>query len=44
MMCTTDKTFTIKGRKDCKAGGHKRNGFAEIDTGDAKIWKVELGH
>jgi uncharacterized membrane protein len=41
-MCTTDKTFTIKGVSDCPKRGYNRTGFFEVDTGDAKDWTIRL--
>ena len=42
MMCTSDKLFTIRGVHDCQKRGHKRTGFFEVDTGDAKDWTIRL--
>ncbi len=41
-MCTTDKTFTIRGNQDCPKRGYKRTGFFEVDTNDAKDWTIRL--
>ena len=41
-MCTADKTFTIRGNQDCPKRGHKRTGFFEVDTNDAKDWTIRL--
>ena len=41
-MCTDDKTFTIRGAQDCQKRGLKRNGFFEVDTGEAKDWTIRL--
>ena len=41
-MCTTDKTFTIRGNQDCQKRGYKRTGFFEVDTNDAKDWTIRL--
>jgi uncharacterized membrane protein len=41
-MCTSDKTFTIKGVQDCPKRGYNRTGFFEVDTGDAKDWTIRL--
>ena len=41
-MCTTDKSFTIRGVQDCQARGHKRTGFFEVDTQEACDWTIRL--
>ena len=41
-MCTSDKTFTIKGVQDCPKRGYTKTGFFEVDTGDAKDWTIRL--
>lgn len=41
-MCTGDRSFLIRDVKDCETRGHKRTGFFEVDTGDAKDWTVRL--
>lgn len=41
-MCTTDKSFSIRGVQDCTKRGYKRTGFFEVDTGEAKEWTVRL--
>ena len=41
-MCTDDKTFTVRGAEDCQKRGLKRNGFFEVDTGEAKDWTIRL--
>jgi len=41
-MCTTDKSFTIRGTQDCPKRGYKRTGFFEVDTNDAKDWTIRL--
>ncbi len=41
-MCTSDRSFTIRGVQDCQRRGYKRTGFFEVDTGDAKDWTVRL--
>lgn len=41
-MCTTEKSFVIRGVQDCQKRGFSRTGFYEIDTGDAKDWTVRL--
>ncbi|MFM9673571.1 DUF1036 domain-containing protein, partial [Streptomyces galilaeus] len=35
-MCTSDKSFAIRGVQDCPKRGHARSGFFEVDTGEAK--------
>jgi uncharacterized membrane protein len=42
VMCTLDKSFEIRGVDDCQKRGHKKAGFFEVDTGDAKEWTVRL--
>jgi len=42
VMCTADKTFTIRGVGDCQKRGFRKSGFFEVDTGDAKEWTVRL--
>ncbi len=41
-MCTSDKSFAIRGVQDCPNRGYKRTGFFEVDTGDAKDWTIRL--
>jgi uncharacterized membrane protein len=41
-MCTTDKTFTIRGNQDCQRRGFKNTGFFEVDTQDSKDWTIHL--
>jgi uncharacterized membrane protein len=41
-MCTADKTFTIKGVKDCGGRGYKTSKFYEVDTGESKDYTVRL--
>jgi uncharacterized membrane protein len=41
-MCSSDKSFTIRGVQDCPKRGYKRTGYFEIDTGDAKDWTIRL--
>mgnify|MGYP000016947537 FL=1 len=41
-MCTTEKSFAIRGVQDCVKRGYKRTGFFEVDTGEAKEWTVRL--
>jgi uncharacterized membrane protein len=40
-MCTTDKSFTIRGI-NCAERGAKRTGFFEVDTQDANDWTIRL--
>jgi uncharacterized membrane protein len=42
MMCSTDKSFAIRGVQDCQKRGYKRTGFFEVDTGEAKEWTIRL--
>ncbi len=42
MMCTADKSFTIRGVQDCQGQGSKRSGFFEVDTNEEKDWTVRL--
>jgi uncharacterized membrane protein len=41
-MCTSDKTFTIRGVQDCARRGFKSTGFFEVDTQDSKDWTIRL--
>ena len=41
-MCTRDKEFTIRGIEDCLARGYDRTGFFEVDTGEQRVWTVQL--
>ena len=41
-MCTADASFTIQGNTDCEGRGHRRAGFLEVDTNDAKDWTIRL--
>ena len=41
-MCTRDKEFTIRGIGDCLARGYDRTGFFEVDTGEQRVWTVQL--
>ena len=41
-MCTTDKSFTIRGVQECTDRGYKRTGFFEVDTQDAQDWTIRL--
>ena len=42
LMCTADKTFTIRGVQDCVRRGYKGTGFFEVDTQEAKDWTIRL--
>lgn len=41
-MCARDREFTIRGIEDCLARGYDRTGFFEVDTGDQRVWTVQL--
>ena len=41
-MCTSDKTFRIRGNEDCEKRGHRRTGFLEVDTRGEKDWTVQF--
>lgn len=41
-MCTADASFTIQGNADCEGRGHRRAGFLEVDTNEAKDWTIRL--
>lgn len=41
-MCMDDKAFVILGNADCETRGHRRAGFLEVDTNDAKDWTIKL--
>jgi uncharacterized membrane protein len=41
-MCSTDKSFTIRGVQDCQKRGYKRTGYFEVDTGESKDWTIRL--
>jgi uncharacterized membrane protein len=42
LMCTDDKSFTVRDTKDCVKRGYKRTGFFEVDTGEERDWTVRL--
>lgn len=42
LMCTSDKSFTIRGTQDCQRRGYKRTGFFEVDTNESKDWTIRL--
>ncbi|MFM1815211.1 MAG: hypothetical protein RLZ98_1906, partial [Pseudomonadota bacterium] len=41
-MCISDKSFWIRGVKDCQRRGHRQKGFFEVDTGKANDWTIRL--
>jgi uncharacterized membrane protein len=41
-MCTTEKSFTIRGVQDCLRRGYKGTGFFEVDTQESKDWTIRL--
>lgn len=41
-MCTSDKSFVIRGVQDCKKRGYKPTEFFEVDTGKAEDWTIRL--
>jgi uncharacterized membrane protein len=43
VMCTDDKSFTIRGAGECQKRGFRKSGFFEVDTGDARDWTIRLG-
>jgi len=42
VMCTAEKSFTIRGTQDCQRRGYKRTGFFEVDTNESKDWTIRL--
>jgi uncharacterized membrane protein len=42
LMCTSDRSFTIRGNKDCAKRNHSQSGFFEVDTNQAKDWTIRL--
>src|SRR3989337_1196401 len=42
LMCTDDKSFTVRDTKDCVKRGYKRTGFFEVDTGEERDWTVRI--
>jgi len=42
IMCTADKSFTIRGVQDCTGRRYKDTGFFEVDTQEAKDWTIRL--
>ena len=41
-MCTQDRIFTIRGRKNCEDRGYKTRGFYEVDTGEKTDFTIML--
>lgn len=41
-MCTDEKSYAIRGNKDCIKRGYERTGFFEVDTGEANEWTIRL--
>ncbi len=41
-MCVSNKSFWIRGAKNCVDRGHQRVGFFEIDTGKSSQWVIRL--
>ncbi len=42
LMCTADKSYTIRGVSDCQQRGFNRTGFFEVDTKESKDWTIRL--
>jgi uncharacterized membrane protein len=42
LMCTSDRSFTIRGNKDCAKRNHSQSGFFEVDTNQARDWTIRL--
>jgi uncharacterized membrane protein len=42
LMCTSDRSFTIRGIKECAKRNHSQSGFFEVDTNQAKDWTIRL--
>ncbi|NJO22878.1 MAG: DUF1036 domain-containing protein [Sphingomonadales bacterium] len=42
LMCTSDRSFTIRGNKECAKRNHSQSGFFEVDTNQAKDWTIRL--
>lgn len=42
LMCTADKSYTIRGAQECQKRGFSRTGFFEVDTQEAKDWTIRL--
>jgi uncharacterized membrane protein len=41
-MCTSDRTFMIRGVHDCQKRNYERTGFFEVDTGESREWTIRL--
>ena len=41
-MCTREREFMIRGTEDCTARGFERSAVCEVDTGQQKIWTIQL--
>ena len=41
-MCTNNKSFTIRGVRECAKRGFNRTGFFEVDTQEEQDWTVRL--
>ncbi len=41
-MCIAEKSFTIRGNKECESRGHKQAGFMEVDTNNQRDWTIKL--
>jgi uncharacterized membrane protein len=42
LMCTADKSFTIRATSECENRGFRTKGFFEIDTGTSQSWTIRL--
>jgi len=42
LMCTADKSYTIRGVSDCQQRRFNRTGFFEVDTKESKDWTIRL--
>lgn len=42
VMCTADKSFTIRGEQDCQGRGYRSTGFFQVDVQDSKDWTIQL--
>ena len=40
--CVSRNSFNIVGDKNCESRGYEKQGFRQIDTGEAKSWKQTL--
>lgn len=41
-MCTSAKSFMIRGVHDCQKRNYERTGFFEVDTGESREWTIRL--